>query len=109
MKNKKSTKAERIVRNWDRDDKDEIVIERKSEPVRWSVKFGFNFLLLSWIAVVWLFVKAFLSPGKAVTIFVNNYSEMYIEIVLLVVSAIFIFKFVQECMAKGIIKFRWQK
>jgi hypothetical protein len=105
---RQKTKAERIVKNWDRDD----IIERKEckrDPIRWSVKFGFNFLLLSWIAVATLFVKAFLSPAKAVVIQINNYSEMYIEIVLLVVSAIFIYKFISECVAKGILRFRWQR
>jgi hypothetical protein len=119
---KKLNKAERIVKNWDIgyigiiDDKIIKMKEPKrygeqpkQQPIRWSVKLGFNFLLLSWIAVVWLFIKAFLSPARAVTIYVNNYNEMAIEIILLAISAIFIYKFVVECISKGILRFRWQR
>ena len=74
-----------------------------------AIRLGFNMMLLSWILVVILFVKAFFNPHHAVIIFINNFYEMWVEVVVIVLSFFFVPYFMFHANKVGLIRFFWQR
>lgn len=73
--------------------------------LRLNRKLGFNVLLASYFLIVTLFVRGLSSPQKAITIYLNNYGEMYFELGLLAVSLFFIMHFIWEMRKSKVIDF----
>lgn len=81
-------------------------MEKHIIKVPWYVKWGYRFLLMSWVAVLFLFFKAFTHPSKTVIVSINNYYEAVIELVLLGLSLILVPMFVYFLHKNDIIKLR---
>jgi hypothetical protein len=73
--------------------------------MKWHIKLGFNVLLLAYISVLILFLKAFLSPAKAAIVYINNYGEMWFEAAFLLLSIPFVVIFIIELKKQNIIRF----
>jgi hypothetical protein len=74
-----------------------------------AIRLGFNMMLLSWILVVILFAKAFFNEQHAVVIFINNFYEMWVEVIVIGLSFFFVPYFVWQSSKVGLIRFFWQR